>query len=182
MVYGDAACGSTTVKGVTQMLGTTSLKALKIDFSCSPRPHPFITKAGRSETVAMLQISSTGRKRRFGAAGLINVMATNILLQSILASHHTSIAIAATISQVFNGILGYGIYSQWVFKSNKVLTWRHQTSYSMLMACNWIINTIGIQMLNSDAIGLSRNWAAAAMIAPLAILSYGVQKSVIFRA
>jgi hypothetical protein len=37
-------------------------------------------------------------------------------------------------------------------------------------------------MLNSDAIGLSRNWAAAAMIAPLAILSYGVQKSVIFRA
>jgi|688.fasta_scaffold12272_11 putative flippase GtrA len=143
---------------------------------------PFITKAGRAETVAMLHISSTGRKRRFGAAGLINVMATNILLQSILASHLTSIAIAATISQIFNGILGYGIYSKWVFKSKKVLTWRHQTSYSMLMACNWIINTIGIQMLNSDAIGLSRNWAAAAMIAPLAILSYGVQKSVIFRA
>ena len=27
-------------------------------------------------------------------------------------------------------------------------------------------NTIGIRMLNSDAIGLSRNWASATMIAP----------------
>jgi hypothetical protein len=36
-------------------------------------------------------------------------------------------------------------------------------------------------LLSSNSIGLSRNLAAAAMIAPLAVLSYAIQKSVIFR-
>jgi putative flippase GtrA len=144
-------------------------------------PTPLTTKLGRAEITTMPQIGTIGRKRRFGAAGVMNVMATNILLQLLLATHLTSIAMATIVSQVFNGILGYSIYSQWVFKSEKVLTWRHQASYSMLMTCNWIFNTLGIQILVSDVIGLSKNWAAAAMIAPLAILSYGVQKSLIFR-
>jgi len=129
----------------------------------------------------MLPINSTGRKRRFGAAGLINVISTNILLQLLLSSHLTSIAAATIISQVFNGILGYSIYGRWVFKSTKLMTWKHQASYSLLMACNWIFNTFGIQLLSSNSIGLSRNLAAAAMIAPLAVLSYAIQKSVIFR-
>ena len=145
-----------------------------------PRPHPTV-RAISAETAAMLRINSTGRKRRFGAAGLINVIATNILLQILLASHLTSISTATIISQTFNGITGYALYGKWVFKSSNLLTWQNQATYALLMTCNWILNTLGIQILSSDGIGLSRNWAAAAMITPLAILSYGIQKLIIFR-
>ena len=129
----------------------------------------------------MLRINSTGRKRRFGAAGLINVIATNILLQILLASHLTSISTATIISQTFNGITGYVLYGKWVFKSSNLPTWQNQATFALLMTCNWILNTLGIQILSSDGIGLSRNWAAAAMITPLAILSYSIQKFIIFR-
>jgi len=129
----------------------------------------------------MLRINSTGRKRRFGAAGLINVIATNILLQILLASHLTSISTATIISQTFNGITGYVLYGKWVFKSSNLPTWQNQATFALLMTCNWILNTLGIQILSSDGIGLSRNWAAAAMITPLAILSYSIQKLIIFR-
>lgn len=145
-----------------------------------PRPHHTV-RAIRAETAAMLRINSTGRKRRFGAAGLINVIATNILLQILLASHLTSISTATIISQTFNGITGYVLYGKWVFKSSNLPTWQNQATFALLMTCNWILNTLGIQILSSDGIGLSRNWAAAAMITPLAILSYGIQKLIIFR-
>ena len=145
-----------------------------------PRPHHTV-RAISAETAAMLRINSTGRKWRFGAAGLINVIATNILLQILLASHLTSISTATIISQTFNGITGYVLYGKWVFKSSNLLTWQNQATYALLMTCNWILNTLGIQILSSDGIGLSRNWAAAAMITPLAILSYGIQKLIIFR-
>jgi len=112
---------------------------------------------------------------------MINVIATNILLQILLASHLTSISTATIISQTFNGITGYALYGKWVFKSSNILTWQNQATYALLMTCNWILNTLGIQILSSDGIGLSRNWAAAAMITPLAILSYGIQKLIIFR-
>jgi putative flippase GtrA len=129
----------------------------------------------------MLRINSTGRKRRFGAAGLINVIATNILLQILLASHLTSISTATIISQTFNGITGYVLYGKWVFKSSNLPTWQNQATFALLMTCNWMLNTLGIQILSSDGIELSRNWAAAAMITPLAILSYSIQKLIIFR-
>lgn len=129
----------------------------------------------------MLRVNSAGRKRRFGAAGLINVLVTNLLLQLLLASHLTSIAVATIISQALNGMLGYGIYGKWVFKSKKMLSWRHQGAYIALMLGIWISNTVGIQILSSANIGFSRNLAAAAMIAPLAVLSYIIQKLLIFR-
>lgn len=125
--------------------------------------------------------NSTGRKRRFAAAGAINVIATNTLLQLLLASHATSIAIATTISQAFNGILGYSIYGKWVFRTQKLQKWQYQVAYLFLMISNWMLNTLGIRLLSSDGIGLSRNWAAAVMIIPLAILSYVIQKLMIFR-
>jgi len=125
--------------------------------------------------------NSTGRKRRFVAAGAINVIATNTLLQLLLASHATSIATATTISQAFNGILGYSIYGKWVFRAQKLQKWQYQAAYFILMISNWTLNTLGIRLLSSDGIGLSRNWAAAVMIFPLAILSYVIQKLMIFR-
>jgi putative flippase GtrA len=145
-----------------------------------PRPHHTV-RAISAETAAMLRINSTGRKRRFGAAGLINVIATNILLQILLASHLTSISTATIISQTFNGITGYVLYGKWVFKSSNLPTWQNQATFALLMTCNWMLNTLGIQILSSDGIELSRNWAAAAMITPLAILSYSIQKLIIFR-
>jgi hypothetical protein len=129
----------------------------------------------------MPKTTSTGHKRRFGAAGIINVIASNTLLQLLLASHLASITTATIITQIFNGILGYSIYGRWVFKSRRLFALEYQISYAILMVSLWIINTLGIQLLSSAGIGLSRNLAAATMIIPLAITSFGIQKLLIFR-
>ncbi len=125
--------------------------------------------------------SSTGRKRRFGAAGVINLVSTNIILQLLLSSQLTPIVTATLISQAYNGIFGYSIYGKWVFKSKNLLRWPNQLSYTALMTSIWILNMLGIQALSSSAVGLSRNWAALAMITPLAMISYIIQKFAIFR-
>ena len=58
-----------------------------------------------------------GQKRRFGAAGLLNVLITNAVLQMLLVSNLVSVAVATLISQVINASLGYAIYGKLVFKA-----------------------------------------------------------------
>lgn len=134
-----------------------------------------------TNTIARMRLPSSGHKRRFGAAGIINILATNLLLQLLLASHSSTIAMATLISQVFNGLFGYIMYGKWVFRCNAITKWRLPLAYAALMSFLWCINTAGIQSLSSAGPGISRNLAALAMVAPLAILSYAVQKYLIFR-
>jgi putative flippase GtrA len=128
-----------------------------------------------------MRIPSSGHKRRFGAAGIVNILGTNMILQLLLASHGVTIALATLISQVFNGIFGYIMYGKWVFRCNAIAQWRLPLAYAALMSLLWCINTAGIQSISSAGLGISRNLAALAMVAPLAILSYAVQKYLIFR-
>jgi hypothetical protein len=57
--------------------------------------------------------------------------------------------------------------------------WRSAGAYGGLAVTIWLLNWQGIRLLTGA--GLPRTWAAVAMIPLLAALSYGVQKSLVFR-
>ena len=50
--------------------------------------------------------SSSGQIRRFGAAGILNVLLTNVVLQCLLATSVVTVTIATLISQIINACLG----------------------------------------------------------------------------
>ena len=58
----------------------------------------------------------TGRKRRFGMAGLINLVVSNSFLQALLAAN-TPVAISTLATQIFNGLLGYVTYGKYAFRA-----------------------------------------------------------------
>ena len=120
-----------------------------------------------------------GQKRRFGIAGIINVLITNAVLQALLASNAMSIALATLFSQATNTILGYAIYGKLVFGAKGLRQIKPVIRYLLLMIGMWLLNTAGIQL--GSAISLSKNTAAIFMVPCLAVLSFATQKSWVFR-
>ena len=120
-----------------------------------------------------------GQKRRFGVAGIINVLITNAALQALLASNLTSVAVATLISQSINTILGYAIYGKLVFGAKGLRQKKPVIRYSLLMIAMWLLNTTGIEL--GSVMSLSKNAAAILMIPFLAVLSYLGQKHWVFR-
>ena len=119
-----------------------------------------------------------GQKRRFGIAGIINVIITNAVLQALLASNIPSIALATLISQSINMILGYSIYGKLVFRAKGLKQKKPFIRYALLMIGMWLLNAIGIEL--GAAVSLSRNIAALFMVPCLAVLSYIGQKRWVF--
>ena len=120
-----------------------------------------------------------GQKRRFGVAGIINVLITNAALQSLLASNLASIAVATLISQSINTILGYAIYGKLVFGAKGLREREPIIRYGVLMIAMWLLNATGIEL--GAAVSLSKNAAAIVMVPCLAVLSYSAQKYWVFR-
>lgn len=125
------------------------------------------------------QRKNHGRKRRFGIAGILNVAATNLVLQALLASGTTSIFLATLISQGVNTCLGYLIYGKIVFQAKGLRSKRAILKYLCLMAGLWLLNwsTIGA----GTKAGFNKNITAATMVPALAIASYTAQKSWVFK-
>ena len=120
-----------------------------------------------------------GQKRRFGVAGIINVILTNAALQALLASNLANVAVATLISQSINTILGYIIYGKLVFGAKGLRQRDPVIRYGLLMIAMWLLNTIGIEL--GSVLSLSKNAAAIVMIPFLAVLSYLGQKHWVFR-
>ena len=120
-----------------------------------------------------------GQKRRFGAAGIINVLLTNLVLQFLLASSVVSVTAATLISQLINTCLGYAIYGKMVFKAEGLRHHRPLLRYLLLMTAMWLLNTAGIEF--GETVGLNKNLAAAGLIPCLAVLSFYAQKYLVFR-
>ena len=120
-----------------------------------------------------------GQKRRFGIAGIINVLITNTALQILLASNIVSIAIATLISQSINTALGYAIYGKLVFRTKGLRQREPVTRYVLIMAGMWLLNAAGIQL--GSTFDLDKNVAAILMVPFLAVLSYYLQKSWVFQ-
>ena len=120
-----------------------------------------------------------GQKRRFGLAGVINVLLTNLVLQVLLASNIVDIAIATLLSQAINACLGYTIYGKLVFGAQGLSHKKPIIRYSLIMVGMWLLNTVGIEF--GSAANLSKNVAAILMVPCLAVLSYIAQKYWVFR-
>ena len=120
-----------------------------------------------------------GQKRRFGIAGIANVATTNIVLQAMLASNLFSTSFCTLASQLLNGALGYLIYGKLVFKAEGLRNHKPVIKYILLSLAMWALNTAGIEAGTTS--GLSKNISALAMIAPLAITSFIIQKSWVFQ-
>ena len=117
-----------------------------------------------------------GRKRRFLLFGVVNVLLTNGAL--LLLLHLVTIGLATFLSQLLNVVLGYWLYGTRVFRVKR-FAWRSAGAYGGLAVTIWLLNWLGIRLLAGA--GLPRTWAAVAMIPLLAALSYGVQKTLVFR-
>lgn len=128
----------------------------------------------------MTPIQTSGRKRRFGAAGLVNVAITNLVLQALLSSSAASVLVATLVSQALNTVLGYSIYGKVVFRAKGLRNLRPALKYLTLMTAIWLINSFIIEALAHY--GFNRNIAAAAAIPLLAVLSYAGQKTWVFKA
>jgi len=120
-----------------------------------------------------------GQKRRFGAAGVTNVLITNLVLQALLASGVVGVTAATLISQLINTCMGYAIYGKMVFKAQGLRRQRPLLSYLLLMTAMWLLNAAGIA--GGEALGINKNLAAAGLIPCLAVLSFFAQKYWVFR-
>lgn len=125
----------------------------------------------------MIRLLTGGRKRRFGTAGLINVLATNIILQFLLAVGMLTGA-ATLISQMSNALFGYFLYSRYTFCNISYRKQQASARYTVMFLALWISNWAGIHSLTM--FGISNSIAALLMIAPLACISYLTQKSWVF--
>ena len=117
-----------------------------------------------------------GQKRRFVAFGLLNITITNGLLQALLA-FNLATGLATLLSQLCNLVFGYVLYGTQVFRVQR-LQRRSAAAYGLLALLLWWANWAGIQALAQH--GWSRQLAALALITPLAALSYGAQKWLVF--
>lgn len=120
-----------------------------------------------------------GTKRRFGMAGIINVILTNLALQALLFSNVVSVTVATLISQVINTCIGYVIYGKLVFRTQGLRHRKPIFKYLILMTAIWLLNIFGIEL--GELLGLSKNLAAIAMIPCLAATSYFSQKHWAFK-
>jgi len=120
---------------------------------------------------------SPGRKRRFLSFGALNVLLTNLLLQLLLLVASTGVA--TLLSQLFNVCLGFVFYGRWVFRVER-LQKRSAFRYGVLALLLWWANWLGISQL--AVLGWSRNLAALALVPLLAVVSYAIQKSIVFAA
>tara|TARA_Y100000589_G_scaffold223794_1_gene211308 strand:+ start:327 stop:737 length:411 start_codon:yes stop_codon:yes gene_type:complete len=111
------------------------------------------------------------QKIRFLISGGINFLFTNIVLQLLLFSESLSVFFCTFISQIINMTLGYTIYGTYVFKGQSLILKKSSFfKYSLLMSIIWIINSNGIELINSY--GVNRNISAFILIPPLTIISY----------
>ena len=129
--------------------------------------------------IEKMKTKRKGQKRRFGIAGIINIVITNAALQALLASNIVSITLATLISQSINMLLGYTIYGKLVFRANGLKQREPIVCYTILMIGMWLLNSIGIEL--GSALSINKNAAAILMVPFLAVVSYSTQKNWVFR-
>ena len=108
--------------------------------------------------------------------GILNASITMLALQILLLI--LSIYLATLLSQVINYSLGLFLYGKAVFKVKK-LSIKVAIRYLLLSIFLWLINFLGISYIVK--IGLLENLAAFLMALPIALISYIIQKKIVFK-
>jgi len=116
------------------------------------------------------------KKTLFFLFGIVNVFLTNLIIQILLIFLKTFYA--TFIGQLFNFLFGFYFYGKNVFKVNSLNKY-HLKKYFLLNIIIWNLNWSMISFLTS--FGFSKNVIAFILIAPLASLSYIIQKYIVFK-
>ena len=124
-------------------------------------------------------ISKNREKRKFLVAGILNLLLTNFFLQTLLILDLFNISISTLFSQIVNMVIGYLIYSKFIFKLKNVRNINFVKKYLMLMIFLWLINAFGIKA--GSYLGISTSFSALILIPILAILSFLGQKFWVFK-
>ena len=125
----------------------------------------------------MYKILNLNIKIRFIIFGLLNTLFTNIFLQIIILL--LPLWISTFLSQMFNVILGFFIYSNLVFKRrNRVL--KSFMKYVLFLIFIWNLNAFLILIINYY-LNIGVRISAILTIPLLAMLSFYFQKKIIFK-
>lgn len=138
----------------------------------APHPHED-DRFGEAASAPMAP--GLGRKRRFLMVGSLNVLLTNLMLQGLLLI--LPIGLATLLSQGLNMALGYYLYGKGVFQVSG-FTLRSAVSYAFMALFLWWLNWYGISLMAGH--GISKNLAALLMIPILPVISYLIQKHLVF--
>ena len=127
--------------------------------------------------VQMYKLSNLNIKIRFLIYGLINTLITNIFLQIIILL--LPLWISTFLSQMFNLIFGFFIYSKLVFnlRKNKLNSF---LKYFLFSIFAWNLNAFLILKMNYH-LNINIRISAILTIPLLAILSFYFQKKIIFK-
>jgi putative flippase GtrA len=125
----------------------------------------------------MYKLSNLNIKIRFLIYGVINTLITNIFLQIIILL--LPLWISTFLSQIFNVILGFFIYSNLVFKLKRKPL-ENFVKYFLFSIFTWNLNAFLILKMNYH-LNINIRISAILTIPLLAILSFYFQKKIIFK-
>ena len=127
--------------------------------------------------VQIYKLSNLNIKIRFIILGLLNIFITNIILQIIILL--LPLWISTFLSQMFNLIFGFFIYSKLVFnlRKNKLNSFLKYFLFSIFI---WNFNALLISGMNYY-LNINVRISAFLTIPLLAILSFYFQKKIIFK-
>ena len=118
-------------------------------------------------------------KRKFIFFGFLNVLLSNFFLQILLFINLMPIRLSTLLSILFNTILGYFVYSNFVWKVNKILRLKYFFKYTVSLFISWSFLNLGIYF--GLKLNLNPNLSSLIMIPFLSAYSYIIQKYWIFR-
>ena len=122
----------------------------------------------------MMKILNQGKN--FLIFGIINFLITNIVLQLLLLL--TSVWVSTFLSQLVNFIIGYKLYGRYVFQvSNRRIAFIKYLIFAFVI---FFLNAKLIIIISKSYL-ISKNLASIILIPFLVILSFIIQKYIIFK-
>ena len=116
-------------------------------------------------------------KSKFLFFGILNFLITQIILALSLLL--LPVYIATFISQTTNVLIGYYVYSRFVFNFKKNYSSKNFILYISYAILIWLINWFAIYFININ-FNINKNLIAILVLPFLVIFSYLVQKNIIF--
>ena len=132
-----------------------------------------------SLTLSKKNLKRSRLKLKFIIWGAINLFLSNIILHFLIYIDYINIFYVTLIAQSFNFLFGYFAYGIFVFRSNRILEINIFFRYFILSILLWFFNWMGIEFFFE--LSVPKNLSALITLIPLCIISFFLQKLIIFR-
>ena len=115
--------------------------------------------------------------KKFLLYGILNFVITNIILQILLL--FLDVWTSAILSQIINSLVGYQLYSRYVFKINTYKNYLF-IKYILFAFITYILNAKLIILISKNFL-ISKNLSALILVPFLASFSFFSQKFFVFK-